>query len=482
MQTQLEASGSACESLAASADDSATCRSRTAQNPQEPVINASRTTQDESETSSARRRFVTRSASLWALLNWPSQATAAQQQPALPPSPDPLPSLPSAPQPLPTLPSGSNALQEPAPQMRPSAAPAPRPLPAPPTGGVLDLPLLQQGHITFLGSFAMPEEWWSWGIGYAGNNQFIAANAQNRGIRIYNIPQIGGTATLAASGATLPSWGSSGNGWIPGGNIRINGRVFSGQYQMYDVADTPWLFQTIDESLSGGWTAPQRPQSYGVPLRGLVGSFGVIPAEYRSLFNGYDLFSCNVAGKSIISNSTWGPSFMAFPSSAATTGGAVPSMLLMGYDSGGLSGNTLTGGKLLPEVTTIAGAGIVPGTRSLIVFGVEASSTCYGTGARCGSPCSESQGYHGYPHTAVVYAFDLRELVLVRDGAKHRSSVRPYATEPGGVMGSHRGWALTGFDKCWTVYNKSAFFDPVTKRIYMTNQWHDSRVYVWQVR
>lgn len=348
-------------------------------------------------------------------------------------------------------------------------------------GGVLDLPLLQQGQITPLGSFAMPAEWWSWGIGYAGNDQFIASHGETRAIRIFDIPPIGGTAMLATSGATLPSWGATGSGWIPGGNVRVNGRVFAGQFQMYDFVDTPWLFQSIPDSLSGDWTTGQRPQDHGVPLRGLVGSFGVIPEAYRSLFDGYDLFACNLAGKSIISNSTWGPSFMAFPSAAAASGGTVPSMLLMGYDSGGLSGNTLTVGKLLPEVATIAGAGIVPGTRTLIVFGAEAATNCYGTGSACGSPCGDGQGYHGYPHTAVVYAFDLRDMMAVRNGTLARSAVRPYATQPGGVMGSPKGWPLAGFNPCWTTYNKSGFFDPDTKRIYMTNHDHDSRVYVWQV-
>ena len=351
----------------------------------------------------------------------------------------------------------------------------------PPMGGVLDLPLLQAGSIRFLGSFAMPEASWSWGIGYAGNNQFVAADRQNGAIRLYNIPAIGGTATLAASGATLPSWGASSNGWIPGGTIRVGGRVLAGQYQMYDVTDTPWLFQSIGDSLSGTWTAPQRPQSYGQPLRGLVGSFGVIPPDYRSLFNGYDLFATNTAGKSIVSNSSWGPSFLAFPSSATTAGGTVPSQLLLAYDSGGLNGGTLSSGKLLPEVATIAGGGIVPGTRSLIMFGVEASRTCYGTGAQCNDPCSPDQGYHGSPYTAVVYAFDLRDLVAVRNGSLARNAVRPYATQSGGVMGSPRGWPLQGFNTCWTTYNKSGFFDPDTRRIYMTNQWHDSAVYVWQI-
>ncbi len=359
---------------------------------------------------------------------------------------------------------------------------APPPVANPPSmGGVLDLPLLQPGRITFVGSFALPEASWSWGIGYAGNNQFVAANRQTGAVRLYNIPAIGGTATLAARGATLPSWGSSANGWIPGGTIRVNGRVLAGQFQMYDMTDTPWLFQSIGDSLSGAWTAPQRPEGMGQPLRGLVGSFGVIPPAYRSLFNGYDLFATNTAGKSIISNSSWGPSFLAFPSSAATTGGTVPSMLLLAYDSGGLTGNTLTSGKLLPEVGTIAGGGIVPGTRTLIMFGVEASRTCYGTGAQCNDPCSQDQGYHGSPYTAVVYAFDLRDLVAVRNGSLARNAVRPYATQPGGVMGSPKGWPLQGFNACWTTYNKSGFFDPDSKRIYMTNQWHDSNVYVWQV-
>jgi hypothetical protein len=241
------------------------------------------------------------------------------------------------------------------------------------------------------------------------------------------------------------------------------------------------LFQTTADLLSGGWTAGQKPADQGVPLRGLVGSFGVIPQAYRSLFGGFDLFACNLHGKSIISNATWGPSFLAFPSSAADRPGELPSMLLMGYDSGGLAGDTLGAGKLLPEVSTIAGAGIVPGTRTLIVFGMEPGSTCYGVGSACGDGCSEDQGYHGFPYRAVVYAFDLRDLVQVRDGALHRSAVRPYGTRSGGVMGSPIGWALGGVTPCWSTYNKSGFFDPDTRRIYMTDRHHDSPVYVWQV-
>lgn len=417
-----------------------------------------------------RRRQLLATAALWA-----AAAPGGYTQ-SLPPAPAPLPALPPAPTPLPALP-GANGIER-LPERAPASAESAY---RPPSGGVLDLPLLVPGRIRFLGTFSMPEPWWSWGIGYAGNNQFVATNRNTGGVRLYNIPAIGGTATLAAEGATLPSWGASANGWIPGGTVRVNGRLIAGQFQMYDTTDTPWLFQSIADSLRGGWTAPQRPDPHGVPLRGLVGSFGVIPAAYRSLFNGHDLFAANTAGKSIIGNSTWGPSFMSFPSSAATGSGTVPSLLLMAYDSGGHRGGPLTGGKLLPEVATIAGGGIVPGTRTLIMFGIEPSRTCYGTGAQCNDPCSQSQGFHGSPYTAVVYAFDLRDLVAVRDRALSRSAVRPYGTQPGGVMGSPRGWALPGFGPCNTTYNKSGFFDPDTRRIYMTNQWHDSPVYVWQI-
>lgn len=352
---------------------------------------------------------------------------------------------------------------------------------APPTEP-LALPLLQQSQLRFLGRFSLPEAGWNWGLGLAGQGQFLAVNADSRAIRLYNIPAIGGTATLAAQGAVLPSWGEAVNGWIPGGTIRHGGRLFCGQFQMYDEADTPWLYQTIADSMTGGWTPGQRPAAQdGLPLRGLVGSFGVIPQGYRSLFAGHDLFACNLAGKSIISNSTWGPSFMAFPSSAAGSGGTVPAMRLMAYDSGGLEGDVLTEGKLLPEVSTIAGAGIVPGTRTLIAFGMEPGSTCYGIGSACRDGCNEDQGYHGYPYRAVVYAFDLRDLVRVRDGLLAPSALRPYGTQPGGVMGSPIGWRLEGVTDCWSTYNKSGFFDPDTRRIYMTSRDHDAPVWVWQV-
>lgn len=352
----------------------------------------------------------------------------------------------------------------------------------PPAGDPLALPLLQETQLRFLGRFSMPETGWSWGLGLAGQGQFLAVNATTRAIRLYDIPPIGGTATLAAEGATLPSWGEAVNGWIPGGSIRHAGRLFCGQFQMYDEADTPWLFQTIADTFSGGWTPGQRPAAQeGLPLRGLVGSFGLIPAAYRSLFAGHDLFACNLAGKSIISNSTWGPSFMTFPSSAAVAGGSVPVLRLMSYDSGGLEGDTLSAGKLLPEVSTIAGAGIVPGTRTLIVFGMEPGSTCYGIGSACRDGCSEDQGYHGYPYRAVVYAFDLRDLVRVRDGQLAPSALRPYGSQPGGVMGSPIGWQLEGVTDCWSTYNKSGFFDPDTRRIYMTHRDHDAPVWVWQV-
>ncbi len=352
----------------------------------------------------------------------------------------------------------------------------------PPAGDPLALPLLQETQLRFLGRFSMPETGWSWGLGLAGQGQFLAVNATTRAIRLYDIPPIGGTATLAAEGATLPSWGEAVNGWIPGGSIRHAGRLFCGQFQMYDEADTPWLFQTIADTFSGGWTPGQRPAAQeGLPLRGLVGSFGLIPAAYRSLFAGHDLFACNLAGKSIISNSTWGPSFMTFPSSAAAAGGTVPVLRLMSYDSGGLEGDTLSAGKLLPEVSTIAGAGIVPGTRTLIVFGMEPGSTCYGIGSACQDGCNEDQGYHGYPYRAVVYAFDLRDLVRVRDGQLAPSALRPYGSQPGGVMGSPLGWQLEGVTDCWSTYNKSGFFDPDTRRIYMTHRDHDAPVWVWQV-
>jgi hypothetical protein len=66
--------------------------------------------------------------------------------------------------------------------------------------------------------------------------------------------------------------------------------------------------------------------------------------------------------------------------------------------------------------------------EAVLVAGVKAGSTCYGTGTACGDPCRDSQGYHGYPYTGQVLFFDPADIADRLAGVLEPWEVLPYST------------------------------------------------------
>jgi hypothetical protein len=64
---------------------------------------------------------------------------------------------------------------------------------------------------------------------------------------------------------------------------------------------------------------------------------------------------------------------------------------------------------------------------AILVSGVKAGSTCYGSGAACGDPCRASQGYHGYPYAPQILFFDPADLAARLTGAVQPWEILPYA-------------------------------------------------------
>jgi hypothetical protein len=64
---------------------------------------------------------------------------------------------------------------------------------------------------------------------------------------------------------------------------------------------------------------------------------------------------------------------------------------------------------------------------AILVAGVKAGSTCYGTGAGCGDVCRDSQGYHGYPYTAQILFYDPADLEARLSGVLQPWEVLPTA-------------------------------------------------------
>jgi hypothetical protein len=65
---------------------------------------------------------------------------------------------------------------------------------------------------------------------------------------------------------------------------------------------------------------------------------------------------------------------------------------------------------------------------AILVAGVKAGSTCYGSGAACADSCRSSQGYHGYPYTAQILFYDPADLAARLAGTLQPWEVLPYAT------------------------------------------------------
>ena len=73
---------------------------------------------------------------------------------------------------------------------------------------------------------------------------------------------------------------------------------------------------------------------------------------------------------------------------------------------------------------------------AILIAGVKAGSTCYGSGSACGDPCRPSQGYHGYPYTPKILFYDPVDLE-----ARLQGLVQPYEILPYGEWVPTELWA-----------------------------------------
>ncbi len=96
------------------------------------------------------------------------------------------------------------------------------------------------------------------------------------------------------------------------------------------------------------------------------------------------------------------------------------------------------------------------GDDAILVSGVKAGSTCYGTGGNCGDPCRSSQGYHGYPYTAKILFYDPTDLE-----ARLRGDLEPYEVLPYAEWIPAEFWA----QECPSVGGLA--FDEDTSRLYV---------------
>jgi len=96
---------------------------------------------------------------------------------------------------------------------------------------------------------------------------------------------------------------------------------------------------------------------------------------------------------------------------------------------------------------------------AVLIAGVKAGSTCYGSGSACGDPCRASQGYHGYPYTAKVLFYDPGDLEARLAGTLQPYEVLPYDEWMPGELWAQQCPDLGGLA-----------FDDVTGRLYIAER------------
>jgi hypothetical protein len=111
------------------------------------------------------------------------------------------------------------------------------------------------------------------------------------------------------------------------------------------------------------------------------------------------------------------------------------------------------------------------GTRSLLFFGGHGEGPIsYGTpgaaneltpGFKIYDPETSSKGYHSYPYTTKIWAYDLNDLIQVNNNIKTFDEIQPYAV-----------WSvvLPGKDSYTAAGIQGVTYDPSNRRIYISQQ------------
>ena len=375
---------------------------------------------------------------------------------------------------------GQDPISPPTPITVPTPITTPTPAPAPPSDPRPTGALVGQNDLRYEGSFRVPAggdderstlAWGGAGLGYnpANNSLFITGHDWHQLTAEISVPNPGRSSSAAGlpQASFLQSLQDVTDGRLPDiaqpreetydriGGYLVDGKdlIVSG-YDYYD-ADGSQIRSHLLTDTSMGATTGMVSLADDVPARWLGGAMAIIPEAWRGAFGG-DPFLGGLAGISIVSNSSVGPSAATF--SRASLSGGDPAKLVLGYPlSAPLAGPEAK--SSIWNLTSEARGVVFPeGTDSVLYFGTHGlGDYCYGTGAACGDPERSSKGTHAYPYRYQVWAYDADDLASVYRGEATPESLRPYDV-----------WQLDlPFDARETSVGGAAY-DPETGRIFIS--------------
>jgi hypothetical protein len=338
---------------------------------------------------------------------------------------------------------------------------------AQPTPDLADLPLVQPGDLAFVGAFRLPSgDFGASTVDYAqgpialgpdGGTLYVVGHAHQQAIAEFAIPALGtgpAPADLPLADpprqpfATVLERAASGNPQALdriGGMLLVPGpdgpQLLVNAYVYYDAGGgvTHTTLALRDPGDLAG-SPVDGPYAFDGGAGHTAGWLAPIPAAYRDALggaSGADHLTGHASGIPIISRSSVGPSAFAFAAAAfAGPPGPVPTTRLLDFALDRPLHPDLDANGDNPLWTHLSHATvglIVPGTRTYLTLGHSgghASGVCYkctqSDGHTCGGYCARDAD----DVAAYAWAWDLLDLVAVREGRRAPHDVRPYAFGP----------------------------------------------------
>lgn len=304
--------------------------------------------------------------------------------------------------------------------------------------------------------------------------------------------------TDVLDGKRLTVDGGSGSGVFIGGYYPTATHLIVSAFDYYDGSpyqENTHFRSSLDFSTAtGNVTGPFQVNSTFANRGGFVSAWMLpIPSAYQSALGG-PAFT-GACCLSINARTSWGPTLTVFDPDDVGVTTPVPGTRVLGYDG---SHHTVGDydsppGYIYNGAVTYGGAAFPTGTRTILFFGrvpTDPSNYCYGEATLnpalhrqpvpgepgviyCYDPTAGptgGKGNSGYPYTSIAVAYDVNDLIAVKQGTHQWWEPVPYAS-----------WTVSlPYDFDATYFRAEArnitgvAYDPGTQRIFLLASFQDA--------
>jgi hypothetical protein len=386
--------------------------------------------------------------------------------------------------------------------------------------------LLQSNCLTYLGAFALydgvdPAIVGDGRFGYGGfglqfykdpvtgKNTLFLQGANNYGAGPNGLAQVEIPNTLVKSpnrsdlplatilqkfvnvtGSSLPAGigGTPADGAFIFGVLPFNNKLILGATMNYAYVQTKshgvYSSTTLGSGSFSGWYTFNGGGAVDYP-RAMGGQMSEIPAAWQSALGG--AYFTGMQSVSVSPTTSCGPSLTVFnPQDILDGVEPIPGKTLLFYEglqqlcNNGGSPCENIGDYIYSGLSKIRGRALVAGTKSILFFGfdgVNPGSYWYGNNPSpegLFDPFGGGFGPHSTRYTYKVWAYNVNDLVAVKNGLKLEHEVRPYAV-----------WTLDEIAN-YLVYlslpEGGITHDPLTNRVYLASYYGETpRIDVYQI-